>query len=194
MKKILILLVSAGGGHLTSARAISEAVDQCYTGQVTTSIVDIAKEHWLRPVTRMDEAYRWLQKDGIWLWKLLWRTDDNAWLAEVVSWLVYPLFSRSIKRIYRAEQPDLICLDVMMPSGTEGFQMVWELRNNEEAPLKDVPIIMMTGIHDRTELRFYPESEDGTYKSGEYLPVQDFLDKPVAPAKLLEVVKAQLGE
>ncbi len=91
------------------------------------------------------------------------------------------------------ERPDLIVLDVMMPKGTEGFQFVWELRNNADAPLKDVPIVMMTGIHDHTELRFYPESEDGTYKAGEYLPVQAFLDKPVDPEKLIETVNKHLG-
>lgn len=92
-----------------------------------------------------------------------------------------------------AEQPDAVVLDVMMPKGTEGFQFVWDLRNNAEAPLKDVPIIMMTGIHDHTELRFYPESEDGTYKAGEFLPVQDFLDKPVDPEKLIAAVAKQLS-
>jgi CheY-like chemotaxis protein len=92
-----------------------------------------------------------------------------------------------------AEQPDLICLDVMMPKGTEGFQFVWTLRNSADAPLKDVPIIMLTGIHDHTELRFYPESEDGTYKKGEYLPVQAFLDKPIDPEKLLAAVKEHLA-
>lgn len=95
--------------------------------------------------------------------------------------------------VAESEQPDLICLDVMMPHGTEGFQFVWELRNTAEAPLRDVPIIMLTGIHDHTELRFYPESEDGTYKKGEYLPVQAFLDKPIDPEKLLATVKAHLG-
>jgi len=92
-----------------------------------------------------------------------------------------------------AEAPDLICLDVMMPKGTEGFQFVWALRNREEAPLKDTPIIMLTGIHDHTELRFYPESTDGTYQAGEYLPVQAFLDKPIDPEKLLQAVKEQIG-
>lgn len=93
----------------------------------------------------------------------------------------------------RDEQPDLIVLDVMMPKGTEGFQLVWDLRNNADAPLKDAPIVMMTGIHDHTELRFYPESEDGTYKAGEFLPVQAFLEKPVDPDKLIETVNEHLG-
>jgi len=101
-------LVSAGGGHVASARAIAEAVDHCYHGQVSTSIVDIAKEHRFRPVTRMDELYRWLQKDGTWLWKLLWRTDDQTQLTEAVMRMAYPIFSRSIKRVYREEQPDLV--------------------------------------------------------------------------------------
>lgn len=70
---------------------------------------------------------------------------------------------------------------------------MWELRNTFDAPLKDVPIIMMSGIHEQAELRFYPESEDGTYGAGEYLPVQDFLDKPVDVNKLLEAVKRQVG-
>ncbi len=95
--------------------------------------------------------------------------------------------------VAQEQKPDLIVLDVMMPKGTEGFQFVWELRNTLEAPLKDVPIIMMTGIHEQTELRFYPESKDGTYTAGEFLPVQEFLDKPVDVHKLLEAVKRQLG-
>jgi len=89
--------------------------------------------------------------------------------------------------------PDLILLDVMMPKGTEGFQFVWELRNSPDAPIRDVPIIMLTGIHDHTELRFYPQSGDGTYEAGEYLPVQDFLDKPIDVEKLLAAVEKQLG-
>jgi 1,2-diacylglycerol 3-beta-galactosyltransferase len=108
VKKILILLVSAGSGHNTSAKAIAEAVDDCYQGQVSTSIVDITKEHWFRPVRRMDEAFIWLLKHCTWLWKLLWRMEDQTWFTEAALRMAYPLFGRSIKRIYRAEQPDLV--------------------------------------------------------------------------------------
>jgi len=95
--------------------------------------------------------------------------------------------------VVEKERPDLILLDVMMPHGTEGFHLVWKLRQGEDPYFGGVPIIMLTAIHSQTTLRFYPDSSDGTYQAGEYLPVQGFLDKPVEPAKLLARVKATLA-
>jgi CheY-like chemotaxis protein len=92
-----------------------------------------------------------------------------------------------------AERPDLILLDVMMPSATEGFHFVWKLRQRPGAYFASVPVVIVSAIHDRTDLRFYPDSSDGSYKAGEYLPVQDFLDKPVDPADLLRTVEKVLG-
>ncbi len=90
------------------------------------------------------------------------------------------------------ERPDLIVLDVMMPEGTEGFHFVWNLRNRADAYFQQVPIIMLTAIHQRTPLRFYPDSGDGTYQAGEYLPVQGFVDKPVEPAALVAEIERVL--
>ncbi|MCL4533749.1 MAG: response regulator [Bacteroidetes bacterium] len=85
----------------------------------------------------------------------------------------------------RSEKPDVILLDIMMPDGTEGFQFVWELRADKDPKVKATPIVILTAIHGTTELRFYPDQSDGTYKEGEYLPVQGFIDKPVEPRTLL---------
>ena len=93
----------------------------------------------------------------------------------------------------RSERPDLVLLDVMMPNATEGFHFVWKLRDLEGEYFRAVPVIVLTAIHERTELRFYPDSGDGTYKAGEYLPVQDFVDKPVDPKDLLERVERVLS-
>lgn len=93
----------------------------------------------------------------------------------------------------RSERPDLVLLDVMMPNATEGFHFVWKLRNLEGEYFRSVPVIVLTAIHEKTELRFYPDSGDGTYKAGEYLPVQDFVDKPVEPRDLLERVERVLS-
>ena len=75
--------------------------------------------------------------------------------------------------------PDLMVVDVMMPTGTEGFHLVWKLRQLEDAQLREVPIIIASGIHNETELRFYPDQSDDTYQAGEFLPVQGWLDKPI---------------
>lgn len=93
----------------------------------------------------------------------------------------------------RAERPDLILLDVMMPAGTEGFHFVWNLRKESEAALRDLPIIMLTSIHQESPMKFYPEQSDGTYEPYEYLPVQAFLDKPVRLEKLLSELQRLLA-
>jgi two-component system alkaline phosphatase synthesis response regulator PhoP len=93
----------------------------------------------------------------------------------------------------RAENPNAILLDVMMPEGTEGFHFVWDLRKDENPALRDIPILILSAIHESTPFKFYPEQSDGVYGPGEYLPVQGFLDKPVAPDKLISEVKRLLG-
>jgi CheY-like chemotaxis protein len=89
-----------------------------------------------------------------------------------------------------AERPNLILLDIMMPSGTEGFHFVWDLRKDADPQCRDIPILVLTAIHQTTPLKLYPEQSDTTYAPYEYLPVQGFLDKPVAFDKLIEQVKS----
>ncbi|MFO7973856.1 MAG: response regulator [Candidatus Hydrogenedentota bacterium] len=84
-----------------------------------------------------------------------------------------------------AENPDLVILDVLMPREYEGFEVARRIR--EELGMHDVPILMLSAVHDvkKTPYRFEP--------SQPYLPVQAFLDKPVAPETLLRKVQDMLG-
>jgi CheY-like chemotaxis protein len=83
-------------------------------------------------------------------------------------------------------EPDLIILDVMMETTTAGFQVSLQLRSpdpdSEYAAYRSIPILMLTAIHTTTSLRFGPDEA--------YLPVDDFVDKPIDPDVLLEKVKA----
>ncbi|MFB3879726.1 MAG: response regulator [Armatimonadota bacterium] len=92
----------------------------------------------------------------------------------------------------KAEKPDVILLDIMMPSGTEGFHFVWSLRKDDDKQIASTPIIVLTAIHGTTKFRFYPDQSDTVYGPGEFLPVQAFLDKPAdsaqLKAKILEVL------
>jgi CheY-like chemotaxis protein len=126
--------------------------------------------------------------------------DDDADLVETIRLVLESKNYRVVSALnakegldkVKSERPDLILLDIMMPQGTEGFHLVWNLRQEQEKYFQEVPIIVMTAIHQKTDLRFYPEAGDASYKAGEYLPVQDFLDKPVQPDRLLERVEHAL--
>ena len=86
--------------------------------------------------------------------------------------------------------PDLIILDVMMETATEGFQVSLALRNpdpsSEFAAYAKIPILMLTSIHQKTPLRFAPDKD--------YLPVDDFVEKPVKPAALRAKVAQLLAK
>jgi CheY-like chemotaxis protein len=92
----------------------------------------------------------------------------------------------------RSERPDVILLDIMMPSGTEGFHFVWSLRKEEEERVRSIPIVVLTAIHEKTWVKLYPDQSDPVYEPGEYLPVQGFLDKPASSEQLLSKVKEVL--
>ncbi|MBN2355811.1 response regulator [candidate division KSB1 bacterium] len=92
---------------------------------------------------------------------------DSAWL-KIKAWM-----------------PDLICLDVMMPTGTEGFHFAHRIRKDAET--NHIPILMITSIHDHTDLRFSSEDED-------YLPVDDFVEKPIKKETLLQKVETLLAQ
>ena len=85
----------------------------------------------------------------------------------------------------KADRPDLIILDVMMDTNTEGFQMAMKLRNpdpsSEYAAYREIPILMLTAVHSTTPLRFEPDID--------YLPVELFVDKPIDPDDLLNKVE-----
>lgn len=87
-------------------------------------------------------------------------------------------------------EPDLIILDVMMETTTAGFQVSLQLRspepNSEYAEYRGIPILILTAIHTTTSLRFGPDEA--------YLPVDDFLEKPVDPDVLLEKVRKLIEE
>ena len=87
-------------------------------------------------------------------------------------------------------KPDLIILDVMMDTTTEGFQVSLKLRSPDPgsplAAYRRVPILMLTALHSTTDLRFGPDED--------YLPVDAFVDKPIDPDKLVRQVDALLAK
>jgi len=84
----------------------------------------------------------------------------------------------------RTGDVDLVILDVMMAHPTEGFHLSYEMKDDPK--LRDIPVLMVTAVEERLGERI-----DLT-KDSEYLPVSDFVRKPVEPEELLARVKRLL--
>jgi CheY-like chemotaxis protein len=85
----------------------------------------------------------------------------------------------------RNEKPDLVLLDVMMGTQDEGFHVAYQIRNDPE--MADLPIIMLTAVGQETGFTFDKEKDE------DFLPVNEFIEKPINPDTLVEVVKTNLG-
>ena len=81
-------------------------------------------------------------------------------------------------------KPDLILLDVMMGKVDEGFQVAYQLRGGPDT--KEIPILMLTAVSGQTGYDFDPKTD------GEFLPVDEFLEKPVSPRVLVDMVRKHL--
>lgn len=81
--------------------------------------------------------------------------------------------------------PDLIILDVIMDTPREGFMFSRQIKNDPDT--KDIPILMITSVKDKVGIDFKSVAGDDSW-----LPVEDFLDKPVQPEVLIEKVAALL--
>ena len=84
----------------------------------------------------------------------------------------------------KEQNPDLILLDVMMGKVDEGFQVAYELRSDDATA--ETPILMLTAVADRTGFAFDPK------KDKDFLPVDEFLEKPVSPRSLVDMVRKHL--
>lgn len=84
-----------------------------------------------------------------------------------------------------SEWPELVILDVMLETGDKGFDVAREIK--KDPCHKDVPILMLTAIKERTSLDFRKEAGDV-----HWLPVDDYCDKPLHPEELVSKVEALL--
>jgi len=126
--------------------------------------------------------------------------DDDPDIVEALKMTLeanhYKVFTAAngtegLKQV-KAVNPDLIILDVMMDTITEGFQVSYQLRNpdpkSEYAAYSKIPILILTAIVEKKHMKF------STKTGGDFLPVDEFVEKPIRPKDLLEKVKKLLAK
>jgi len=98
------------------------------------------------------------------------------------------LTTRSAIANLTARVPDLVILDVMFPEdAAAGFTLARDIRQVEA--LKQVPILMLTAVNARFPLGFGVQD-----LKDDWLPVQDFLEKPIDHDVLVKRVNDMLSK
>ena len=114
--------------------------------------------------------------------------DDDVDLVEAMSTLLEakgyqvvtaPNGQEGFKKA-KEVSPDIMLLDVMMTSKTEGFDIARNMQSDKST--KDIPVIMVTGIRKDMNLPF------GFEPDSDWLPVKALLEKPVKPEVLLKTI------
>ncbi|MFW6061515.1 MAG: response regulator transcription factor [Planctomycetota bacterium] len=118
--------------------------------------------------------------------------DDDVDLAEGYQ-TVFAARGHEVRCAYSAGEardvvkhftPDAAVMDVMMETNTAGFELAREL----DAQFPELPMLLVTGIHEATDVPFRFEPEPS------WLPVAKVIDKPVAPAELVDEVEGMLPQ
>ncbi len=84
------------------------------------------------------------------------------------------------------DTPDLLILDVMFPGNVSaGFDLARAIRQNKN--IEGLPIILLTAVNQEFPMDFSSNDIDD-----EWIPVQDFVEKPVDMQELMEKVNKLL--
>ena len=117
--------------------------------------------------------------------------DDDVELAENLS-LILNKAGYTVSTLDRTEgavedlvqnKPDLLILDVMFPENVSaGFDLARKIRQTQE--IWDLPVILLTEVNQKFPTDFSSDDIDP-----DWMPVQDFLEKPVDIETLLTKVR-----
>ncbi len=124
--------------------------------------------------------------------KTIYIIDDDRDIVESTK-IILDASGYNVEVVYTVEDgaklidikvPDMVILDVMFPGDQSGgFDFCRKLKNDEKT--KNVPVIMFTAVN-----RKYPFKHD---VESDWLPADEFLNKPVDPAELLKITKKYLS-
>jgi CheY-like chemotaxis protein len=83
-------------------------------------------------------------------------------------------------------KPDLVLLDIMLASPSEGFHLAYEMK--KDPALKGIPVIMISAIGKKMGIDYSKEV------GSDYIQAEMFLDKPFEARTLREAVKRLLPD
>ena len=119
--------------------------------------------------------------------------DDDADVHEVVKMILEPkgfkvecvLTGPAGLEAARRLMPDVLLLDIMLDTPSEGFHIAYTMKNDDV--LKSIPIVIISSIGKKMGIDYAKEL--GT----EYVPANQFIEKPFDGQGLLKAINEALA-
>lgn len=111
MKKVLILTASHGHGHLATAAAVKQAIDQEYPHQISVEMVDLMEElrrHWNHFINK---SYDRATKYAPVFYKMIFEATDSRRVAESFGKFLYVFNEKRLAKFLTDRNPDLIIIN-----------------------------------------------------------------------------------
>lgn len=89
--------------------------------------------------------------------------------------------------VLKAENPDLMILDLMMPK-MDGFGVCKELQDPRWSKYKGTPILILTSVREEASRRRYE------LETGLELDIDDYIEKPMSPDTLISRVSTLINK
>jgi DNA-binding response OmpR family regulator len=91
--------------------------------------------------------------------------------------------SEAMDKIKKAK-PDLILLDIMMDRLDDGFTICYKLKH--DINFERIPVLVISSIREKTGYQYSPKPDDAYFKA------DDYAEKPIQPADLLQRIEKLL--
>ena len=119
--------------------------------------------------------------------------DDDADVHEVVKMILEPkgfqvecaLTGPAGLEAARRLMPDVLLLDIMLDTPSEGFHIAYTIKNDDV--LRQIPIVIISSIGKKMGIDYAKEL--GT----EYVPASQFIEKPFNAETLLNAVNQAMA-
>lgn len=128
--------------------------------------------------------------------KKIYIIDDDRNIVEAMS-IVLKAHGYKVACQYNEEnvienlitqKPDLVILDVIFPQNpSAGFDIARQIKNNQATA--SIPIIMLSAINEKG---VYTGTFSNNDRDDTWLPVDQFVEKPIQNSQLLQKIKTVL--
>lgn len=102
--RIAILMAHTGGGHLSAARSLAEALDE----QARVTIISLVDDYVDFPWNTMSVTYGPWVNYAPWLYHLFYRAFDSRRRVEFTTRAAYPLVRRQVAAAFAPDWPDIV--------------------------------------------------------------------------------------